>query len=121
MADLTLPHVQKTGERGLQSSRCRDSGKTLLLPETGGRHIGVVRVRRRGCPSRQGACFAGGACTWAITFSSSTLFAAFSSSTYAQYQLRAADLTQVQQRTITVLMIVDAGLAECLVQLPMRK
>ena len=44
-------------------------------------HMGIVRVRRSGCPSRQGACLGGGGCTWAITFSSSTLLAAFSSST----------------------------------------
>ena len=60
---------------------CLKDGLSWRQPDSGGLHMGVVRVRRRGCPSRQGACLAGGACTCAITFSSRTLFAAFSSST----------------------------------------
>ena len=63
--------------------------------------MGVVRVRRRGCPSRQGACLAGGACTWAMTFSSSTLLAAFSSSTCTQSELSATKLTQVEQQYVS--------------------
>ena len=63
--------------------------------------MGVVRVRRRGCPSRQGACLAGGACTWAMTFSSSTLLAAFSSSTCTQSELSATELTQGKQQYVS--------------------
>ena len=73
--------VVRVRARGLRSTSTAIALKTLSGGPQTLHQRGVVRVRRRGSPPRMGTCAAGGGGHCAMTFSRSSMFAAFSSST----------------------------------------